>query len=413
MSTEKYYSNPKMLRRMHEGPLGSYIDLFADRLHKEGHCRQSAWRNLRVVCDLSHWLARKHLGLGDLDEGIVDQYQRFRSRYRCPLASDRRALLRLLSVLRGAGVIALKCPTTMGRLEQIECDFERYLTEQCGLAQVSVIRHKPTVLQFLKEHCARRDGSLSLLTAADVTGFVERHVEDHSLRSAQMMCWTLRSFLRYLLYRGVISTDLTGSVPTIRRWTQASLPSYAHPKEIERVLCACDRENPIGRRNYAILMLLARLGLRANEIRLLALDDIDWESGQLTVQGKGRRSALMPLPMDVGDAIADYLQHGRPQSDSRYVFLCHLAPHNGFASSSAVSYLAKEALLRAGVHGVAHKGTHLFRHSLATQLLGAGASLTEIGQVLRHQRHDTTRTYAKVDIKSLRGIALPWPGGVR
>ncbi len=196
MSTEKYYSNPKMLRRMHEGPLGSYIDLFADRLHKEGHSLQSAWRNLRVACDFSHWLARERLGLGELDERIVEQYQRFRSRYRCPFASDRRALLRLLSVLREAEAIVLECPTTVGRLEQIECDFEQYLTEQCGLAHVLVIRHKPTVLQFLREQFAGGDCSLSLLTATDVTRFVKRHVADHSSRSAQMMCWTLRSFLK-------------------------------------------------------------------------------------------------------------------------------------------------------------------------------------------------------------------------
>ena len=198
MSTEEYYSNPKKLRQMHEGPLGSYIDLFADRLQMEGHSRQSAWRNLSVACDFSHWLARKNLGLGELDERTVEQYQRFRSRYRCPFASDQRALLRLLSVLREAGAIALECPTAIGRLEQIECDFERYLTEQRGLAHVSVIRHKPTVLQFLREQCVGADGSLSLLTAADVTGFVERHLQDHSSRTAQMMCWTLRSLLRYL-----------------------------------------------------------------------------------------------------------------------------------------------------------------------------------------------------------------------
>lgn len=413
MSIERYYTNPKILRWMRAGSLGGYIDLLADRLEKEGHCRQSAWRNLHVVADFGHWMAQKDVPVVELDERIVKRYERFRARYRRLLVSDRPALLRFLSVLRDGGVIPHQDPKVVDSGEEIAGDFERYLTKQCGLALVSTIRHRPTVRQFLSEQCGDGDHPMSRLTAADVIAFVERHAQDHSTRSAQMMCWSLRSFLRYLHYRGEIFTDLTGSVPKIRRCGQASLPSFVHPDVIERVLSTCDRSSPIGRRNYAILMLLARLGLRANEIRKLCLEDIDWRSGQLTVQGKGRRTALMPLPMDAGGAIADYLRNGRPESDSRQIFLRHLAPHNGFASSSAITYLAKDALTRVGVAGIAHKGTHVFRHSLATHLLGAGASLTEIGQVLRHQRHDTTRSYAKVDLRSLRGIALPWPGGAR
>ena len=159
--------------------------------------------------------------------------------------------------------------------------------------------------------------------------------------------------------------------------------------------------------------LLARLGLRANEIRLLTLDDIDWESGRLNIQGKGRRVASMPLPKEVGAAMAEYLRHGRPKSDSRRVFLRHMAPRGGFATSKSVSDVVISALSRAGVRPVGRGGAHLFRHSLATQMLRAGASLTEIGQVLRHQNPDTTRIYAKVDLSALRAIALRWPGGTR
>jgi site-specific recombinase XerD len=168
----------------------------------------------------------------------------------------------------------------------------------------------------------------------------------------------------------------------------------------------------MGLRDYAILMLLARLGLRAIEIVRLTLDDLDWQSGQLTVQGKGGQRALLPLPVDVGAAIADYLQHGRPRSDTRRVFLLDLAPHRGFASPSTISTIASIALTRAGID-VRRKGAHLFRHSLATQMLRAGASLTQIGQVLRHVSMDSTRIYAKVDIAALRALALPWPGGVQ
>ena len=413
MSVDAYFTCPAVLRRLHEGPLGIHVDLFADRLLNEGHCRESARRNLRVVCDLSHWLGRKGLGLCDLDERIVERYQRFRSRYRCPAATDRAALLRLLTVLRQVDAVAPRPSAVLGPAEQTEQEFYRYLTKECGLGGPSAIRHRPILQQFLRERCAEGLQGLSLLTAADITGFVERHAHDRCSRSAQMMCWTLRSFLRYLRYRGEISTDLASSVPSIRTWKLASLPSYLHPREIHQVLAACDRHSPIGRRDYAILLLLARIGLRANEIRLLTLDDIDWESGRLTVQGKGRRGASMPLPTEVGAAMADYLRHGRPRSDCRRVFLRHLAPHSGFVTSIAVSNVANSALTRAGIERVARKGAHLFRHSLATQLLRAGASLTEIGQVLRHQNQDTTRIYAKVDVGSLRAIALRWPGGAR
>ncbi|MGH8532504.1 MAG: tyrosine-type recombinase/integrase, partial [Gammaproteobacteria bacterium] len=182
----------------------------------------------------------------------------------------------------------------------------------------------------------------------DIIGFVEGHAQNQSPRSAQSMCWTLRAFMRYLQYRGLVTIDLASSVPTVRRWRSTSLPTYPLPKQVQQILDACDRHSAIGRRDYAILLMLARLGLRANEIVTLTLNDVDWQSGHLTVRGKGRREAQLPLPAEVGAAIVDYLQHGRPQSDSRRVFLRALAPHVGFASSSGISQLAKVALTRAG-----------------------------------------------------------------
>jgi len=184
-------------------------------------------------------------------------------------------------------------------------------------------------------------------------------------------------------------------------------------EQVQRVLDGCDRRSAIGRRDFAILMLLARLGLRANEVATLMLDDLDWRSGQLLVNGKGRQRTPMPLPRDVGTAIADYLRDGRPRSESRRVFLREDAPHVGFASSPSIFMVANTALRRAGIQGFAHMGAHLFRHSLATELLRSGASLTEIGQLLRHRDHDTTRLYAKVDIDTLRSVSTAWPGGVR
>jgi site-specific recombinase XerD len=412
MTTSAYFTHPKNLRRLHEGPLGRHLDAFAARLLEEGHCQQSAWRNLRVVGDYSRWLARKGLRLSDVNERTVEQYQRFRQRYRHPFLSDRPALQRFLAVLREVDAIAPPALTPRTEHEQIVDDFKEYLSRERGLRQVTIIRHFPPLRLFLHEHCSLGRSSFSKLTTADISGFVVRHARDQSPRSGRSMCWTLRAFMRYLRYKGYVKGDLSTAVPSVRTWRMQSLPGYLSPKQVNRVLQRIDRDGPCGRRDYAVLLLLARLGLRANEIATLSLDDIDWQTGQLTVRGKGRRRAQMPLPAEVGIAIADYLRHARPTSNnSRRLFLRELAPHIGFSTASNVSVIAKSALIRAGIN-VPRLGSHLFRHSLATHLLRAGATLTAIGQVLRHQTQDATRIYAKVDISALRTLGLRWPGGV-
>lgn len=409
MATSAYFNSGKMLQRLHEGPLGSHIDLYSARLLKEGHCRQSAWRCLRVVGDFSRWLAGKQLDLRDLDEGAVAQYQVFRVHHRCPFASDQPALNRLLVVLREVGAIGQKASVRLTPHEQIFEDFGQYLDRECGLASVTIIRHLPVVRRFLRETCVCGLGDFAKLSRADVTGYVERHAQDWSAATAKSMCWTLRAFLRYLLCKGLVSLDLADCVPSVRHWRFSALPTYLSAEQVQQVLDGCDRRTAIGRRDYAIVILLARLGLRANEVATLALDNVDWRSGQMLIHGKGRQQTQMPLPPDVGAAIAAYLQDGRPASDSRRMFLRDLAPNVGFTTSGAVSVIARTALARAGVSGFAHQGAHLFRHSLATELLRSGATLTEIGQLLRHRDHDTTRLYAKVDIDGLRTLGLPWP----
>src|SRR5271169_89111 len=193
----------------------------------------------------------------------------------------------------------------------------------------------------------------------------------------------------------------------------ASLPTYLSTAQVQKVLDGCDRATAMGRRDYAILMMLAKLGLRANEVATLTLDDVDWRSGEMLVRAKGRQRARMPIPPDVGAAVVAYLRDGRPKSSCRRLFLRTLAPNVGFASGCAITMIAKTALERAGIRGYAHQGAHIFRHSLATELLRSGATLSEIGQLLRHESHDTTRIYAKVDIDALRTLSLPWPGGAQ
>ncbi len=383
--------------------------MFSARLLKEGHCKQSAWRNIRVVGDFSRWLARKGIVAEDINDDIVNRYMRFRARHRHPFLSDRPALNRLLAVLREIEVIAPKRTASPTPHERIVEDFRRHLAQCGGYGRRTIITHLPTLRRFLAE-CRPDGASFQKLTAADITGFIVRHASKQSTRSTQRECWTLRTFLRYLRYKDLIDADLTDAVPSIRSWRFSSVPQYLSPAQVKKVLCAVDRTTALGRRDYAVLLLLARLGLRASEVATLCLGDIDWQSGQLTIHGKGRQRARMPLPTDVGAAIAEYLHRSRPRSESRRVFLRERAPHIGFSSGTNVTSIARTALARAGVTAP-HKGAHIFRHSLATQLIRAGASLTEIGQLLRHRSQDSTRLYAKVDLNSLRALAMRWPGG--
>lgn len=259
-----------------------------------------------------------------------------------------------------------------------------------------------------------RDGKIRLkeLCTKDVSDFVLKDASIRGRRSAQLMTSVLRSFLNYLFQEGRTATNLATAIPATAGGRWSELPRYLEAAEVEQLLRSCDRRHKVGRRDYAVLVLLARLGLRASEVANLELDDIDWTAGELVIRGKGNRVDRMPLLQEVGKALADYLKRGRPSCSTRRVFVHCNAPYVGFSSPpNAVSNIVKRALGRAGLNPPNH-GAHLLRHSLATNLLRNGASLTQIGQVLRHQQTQTTEIYAKVDVNALRALAQPWPGGV-
>lgn len=411
MGTTAYFRRAANQQRLHQGPLGNYIDLYATRLVTEGYRQSTARRCLRLVADFSCWLEQRHLSVNDIDEQSASNYLADRAIYRRPQKGDRATLNKLLLVLRHINIIAPKRLVESSTCVQIFKEFSEYLSRERGLVNRSIISQWPSIRLFLQEVGVESIADFARLDQAVVIGFVERHAHDHSPATAKKLCCSLRAFLRYLRWQGWISADLAVSVPTVRQWRQTSLPTFMSPEQIQQVLDGCDRKTAAGRRDFAILMLLARLGLRANEVATLTLDAIDWQSGQLLVDGKGRQRMLMPLPAAVGTALVNYLQDGRPHTDSRRVFLRQDAPHTGFLTSASVYVVANSALKRAGIQGFAHMGAHLFRHSLATSLIRSGASLTEIGQVLRHRNHDTTRLYAKVDIDALRRLAAIWTGG--
>jgi site-specific recombinase XerD len=222
----------------------------------------------------------------------------------------------------------------------------------------------------------------------------------------------LRSFLQYARYRGEVKLDLAAAVPIVPNWSMSSVPRAIGAGQVRQLLASIDRSTAVGRRDYAILLLLARLGLRAGEVAFLELDEIDWKAGQLSVRGKSGQRSDLPLPVEVGKAITAYLQHGRPCCSSRRVFLRVKAPVGGFQGACGVGSIVRHRLLRAGIEAPTH-GAHQFRHGLATEMLRQGASLGEIGELLGHHNPQTTKIYTKVDLEALRTLALPWPGGVR
>jgi site-specific recombinase XerD len=326
---------------------------------------------------------------------------------------DPAAVDRLIEVLREAAIIAPASLRSLDPTDQILERFRAYLDHRHGLSPRSCTAYVRFTRPFLRDMSITRPGDFAKLTPTDVLGYVERRARDASAATAVTMCSRLRSFLRYLQVEGLIANDLAASVPSVKKWRFTALPTYLSAAQLEQVLQHCDQSTASGRRDYAVLLLLARLGLRAQEVATLTLDDIDWRAGQFRIQGKGRQQAIMPLPPDVGAAIAAYLKSGRPVSDRRQLFLKAYPPHTGFPPTSGIRDIAARTLRRAGISDIAHRGSHIFRHSLATELLRSGAALTQISQVLRHKDHNTTRIYAKVDLASLHTLSLPWPGGVQ
>jgi site-specific recombinase XerD len=315
----------------------------------------------------------------------------------------------LLEHLQYADLIPAPAPKTDDS-SLLEHAFTQHLTQERGLAQATLASYSLIVRLFVSERFGAGPFCLAGLRADDVTGYVLRHAHDRSPAYAKLMVKALRAFFRFLYLRGEIATDLAACVPTVANWRLTSLPKSIEAEQVEQILEHCDRETVVGKRDYAILLLLARLGLRAGEVVALTLDDISWEIGEITIRGKGARHHRFPLPQDVGEALVIYLREGRPSCSIRRVFVRARAPRRGFSTSGAIDNIVRSALERAGLDPP-RKGAHLLRHTLATQMLRKGASLAEIGQVLRHQSPDTTTIYAKVDLQALRALAQPWPGG--
>lgn len=413
MNTAAYFAAPKTLRRIHQGPLGPYVDDFARWLQEQRYSGSSGRGAVRAVANWSRWLYERHVASRDVDAELLDQYLAFGARAGTADQDERRALHKMLTWLQKTGVVrATSPPPALSQREIVRDEFGQYMLLQRGLSSTTLRVYLPYISQFLAERFGEESIRLETLVAADVTGFVQRNSHSLGHSSVQHLVTALRAFLRHLRHTGKISIDLAACVPSVANWSFSTLPKCLLPGQVEQVLDHCEHGTSKGRRDYAILLLLARLGLRAGEVAALTLDDVDWEEGHLTVRSKGGRWTRLPIPEDVGKAISDYLANGRPSCTDRHVFIRELAPRTGFSASTCISAVVRSALLRSGIES-ARKGAHLFRHSLATEMLRKGSSLREIGEVLRHRSPDTTQLYAKVDLPSLECLALPWPGGVQ
>lgn len=407
------FTFPSTIERLRQGPLSEHLDSYAAAVAEQGYAHHSIGRQIVAIADFSRWLKHKHIEIAALDQQVVDRFLRLRRRQRRVGRGDAKTMDRMLSMLRQKGIVRpYQPPVADNARSKIAAEFHCYLLQELGRSLSTAKNYVPFIDRFLMERFQNKTPDLTSLRAPDVTGFVMRHAHQLSPVRAGIMVTALRSFFRYLLHRGAIATDLAGCVPTVPNWSLSTLPRFLPADAVEKLLQRCDRKTAVGRRNHAILLLLARLGLRAGEVIKLSLDDIDWASGQITIHGKGRRSARLPLPADVGAALATYLRRDRPPSANRRVFLRHRAPLTGFANPSTLSSIVRRALKRAGIES-AHTGAHVLRHSLATSMLRQGGSLDEIGELLRHQSPNTTAIYAKVDVAALHTLALPWPGGGR
>ena len=390
-----------------EGPLAPYADGFWVELAGLGYQRGHAVKQMRLLAHLSEWIGQRKVAPAELSAECVAEFFLERKQSGQRQLFTPRAGRALLAYLRQAGVIPEKLSRSgSGPLGVLLGRYRRFLLDQRGLAEATAAHYEVVARLFCDAVGAGQSGSWESLSAADVSRFVTKACSRPVKVSPREMVSALRSFLRFLHVEGVSTGPLAQAVPSYASWRAAGLPKALTPEQVRRLLGSCDRRSAKGRRDYAVLVLLSRLGLRAGGVAGLRLEDFDWHAGEVTVHGKGQRLERLPLPVDVGKAVAAYLQRGRPRVHGRALFLRVDPPLVGIGPTG-VTWVVYDACDRAGLP---RAGAHRLRHSVATQILRGGGSLTEVGQVLRHARVGTTAIYAKVDQDALGRLARPWPG---
>lgn len=392
--------------RRKAGVLAPQVEDYRSWLAQHGYTPQTIRNMLKDLGQVGLWLSRQGLDACDLDDVLVKRHLADLRKAGRRRVAGPRGMVPLLRFLRESGVVPAPQVTTSPAEVLLE-QYRSWMESERGLSASTVLRYENTARRFLAEQ-AMVGGEFSPdgLTGADLNAFLLRECARVSAGSAKGRVAELRSLMRFLHLHGVIPMKLGGAVPPVGGWRFASVPPTMTPGDVQRLLDHTPRQGAVGVRDYAILMLVARLGLRSIEVARLELGEVDWRAGEIIVRGKGRRKDRLPLPADVGESLVAYLSHGRPEARSRHLFLTCKAPR-GPIRADLVGDVVERACLRAGAPRV---GPHRLRHALAADMLRLGAGLTAIGQVLRHQDLATTALYAKVDFIALRAVAQPWPG---
>lgn len=407
----EFFGSPSRIQELREGQDGHLLEGFAQELCQAGYAKITARRHIRAAEHLVHWVSQQGGTVATLDERIIEEFVQHLNRCRCPrFGHTHRRDLRsgaclFLRYTRFADLVAIR------RVDEIIVDpsllvsFCGWMRQQRGTCDATLDNYRHHVRDLLKsigEDPGRFDAQS-----------LRQFVLDTSKRcgwAASKQCTTaLRMFLRFLIADGKCATGLDAAIPVLAHWRLSSLPRYLQSDEVERVIASCDSATSIGKRDRAILLLLARLGLRAGDIVQLRLGDVDWKEAGICVLGKGRRQTLMPLTQEIGDAIADYIKDGRPQTTVDTLFLRSRAPFRALANHCAVSMIVIQAMRRAAVTCPSRGAAHVLRHSVASSMLRQGLTLQDIADVLRHRSVATTEIYAKVDVLTLQQIAQPWP----
>lgn len=406
---DKYFEDASTLARLRSGPTGPFVDGFAGALQASGYARWTARGYLRAATHLGTWMQAAGLDIGDLGDIALSDFAAHLPTCKClrrnkGIYSDAVAGARLFidHLADRAGLPRVQPPATKTIPEPVE-RFEHWMLNHRGVTASTLTTYRPVLIELQD-----RVGNAAGFTARSLRQFVSARAARHGRSRAKTVVTAVRMYVRYAIAHSLCAPQLADAIPTIAEWRLSALPVYICPADIERIIEATDATTPRGLRDHAMLLLLARLGLRAGDITGMRLEDIDWETGTLLVAGKSRCSTRLPLPQDAGDALIAYLAKGRPDTQDPHVFLRLRAPVGRVRASGTVSSIVNRAAQRAGVR-MPRGGAHVLRHSLATALVRDGMPLSAVGVVLRHKSEQTTAHYAKVDLSSLHRIAQPWP----
>lgn len=403
-------SKSKAVPSNRPGPLDQYMSGFHSILLAQGYSNATLHAKLKMIFNFNKWLLTRDIKPYKINETVIKIFFKEQPRSGYIRRGDLAVLNALLKYLRDSGIAPKKVEKIVhDDIQRIMCNFAEYLEKERGLAPASLNSYLPIILRFLNERFGKNPVSLNEITLRDVTRFVVRCSRLWTPKRSQLMTSALRSFFRYLRFHGDITLDLAEAIPSVASWRLSELPKSLDQEDVYRLLQSCDQDTAVGQRDYTVLLILSRLGLRPCEIVNMTLNDIDWENGVMTIHGKGVQHNQMPIPHDVGEALSKYICKNRPPCATRRLFVRARAPQHGFSGSAAVDDIMRRALKRSGVKSL-RKGAYLLRHSLACSMLRRGNSLMEIGEILRHSNINTTEIYAKVNINALAAIAQPWAG---